>query len=172
MAHWLLAEEIGLVASILLEGILLVGVWESDVRFDIELGSAMGLLSVLLDGKRVIKLLVVVGKIELVIGRLWQLIHVIEVKVFLRGGIDLLLLEHLSLQVWLEGDAMVAIDLGLTLDLVVKTAGKAAVLGLLDAAYLIKRSRLLLFSLLFPQLLEDTQRGLELFSVVSSRPLV
>ena len=68
MAHWLLAEEIGLIASVLLKGVLLVGVRKSDLRFDIELSSAMGLLSVLLDSQRVVKLLVVVGKIELIIG--------------------------------------------------------------------------------------------------------
>ena len=71
MAHWLLAEEIGLIASVLLKGVLLVGVRKSDLRFDIELGSAMGLLSVLLDSQRIVKLLIVVGKIELIIGWLW-----------------------------------------------------------------------------------------------------
>ena len=71
MAHWLLAEEIGLIASVLLKGVLLVGVRKSDLRFDIELSSAMGLLSVLLDSQRIVKLLIVVGKIELIIGWLW-----------------------------------------------------------------------------------------------------
>ena len=67
VAHRLLAEEIGLVASILLEGVLYVGVWKGDLWLDIELGSTMGLLPVFLDSQRVIKLLVVVGQIELVI---------------------------------------------------------------------------------------------------------